>query len=113
VFTAVARKEKNFLWGNDAEKGTWLARVSACAGALAPTGPPSTQPSRSVVMFSRTVRWADRNLGVGGTPSSGNLAGIPQLFLLLFIFAIPFFALPFGVGDAAAEARPALNPEMT
>ena len=109
MFTAVARKEKYFLWGNDAEKGTWLARVSACAGALAPAGPPSTQPSRSVVMFSRTVRWADRNLGVGGTTSSGNLAGIPQLFLLLFIFAIPFFALPFGVESLLRRHGPPLT----
>ena len=31
---------------------------------------------------------------VGGNE---NLAGIPQLFLLLFTFGIPFFVLPFGV----------------
>ena len=109
MFTAVARKAKYFLWGNDAEKGTWFARVSACADALAPAGPPSTQPSRSVVMFSRTVRWADRNLGVGGTPSSGNAAGIPQHSLLLFIFAIPFFVLPFAVETLLLQARPALT----
>jgi len=29
--------------------------------------------------------------------SNGNLAGIPQLCLLLFTFAIPFFLLPFAV----------------
>jgi hypothetical protein len=29
--------------------------------------------------------------------SNGNLAGIPQLCLLLFIFALPFFLLPFAV----------------
>ena len=49
---------------------------------------------------------ADRNLGVGGTPSSGNLAGIPQLFLLLFIFAIPCFALPFGAETLLRRHRP-------
>ena len=67
MFTAVARKAKYFRWGNDAEKGTWFARV-------------------------------------------GNAAGIPQLSLLLFIFAIPFFALPVAVETLLLQARPALTP---
>jgi hypothetical protein len=49
----------------------------ACAGTLV------------VFAFRNSLWWI-----VG---SNGNLAGIPQLFLLLFIFAIPFFVLPFGM----------------
>ena len=49
----------------------------ACAGTLV------------VFAFRNSLWWI-----VG---SNGNLAGIPQLSLLLIIFAIPFFLLPFAV----------------
>jgi hypothetical protein len=61
--------------------GAWWraadASVVACAGTLV------------VFAFRNSLWWI-----VG---SSGNLAGIPQLCLLLFIFAIPFFLLPSAV----------------
>ena len=57
--------------------------------------------------MSRLAQSPHRKISAGGTRggaalwwivgSNGNLAGIPQLFLLLFIFAIPFFLLPFAV----------------
>ncbi len=53
------------------------ASVLACAGTLV------------VFAFRNSLWWI-----VG---SNGNLAGIPQLSLLLIIFAIPFFLLPFAV----------------
>ena len=53
------------------------ASVVACAGTLV------------VFAFRNSLWWI-----VG---SNGNLAGIPQLPLLLIIFAIPFFLLPFAV----------------
>ncbi len=46
--------------------------------------------------------------------SSGSLAGIPQLFLLLFIFAVPFFVLPFAVETLLRRHSPKpAGPEMT
>ncbi|MGH3286511.1 MAG: hypothetical protein ACRDPD_17835 [Streptosporangiaceae bacterium] len=51
------------------------ASVLACGGVLV------------IFAFRNSLWWI-----VG---SSGNLAGIPQLSLLLIIFAVPFFVLPF------------------
>ena len=44
-----------------------------------------------------TVVFAVRNWAWWIVGSGGNLAGIPQLCLLLFIFVIPFFLLLFAV----------------
>jgi hypothetical protein len=52
----------------------------------------------SVFAFRNSLGWI---LG-----SNGNLAGIPQLFLLLFIFATPLFVAAIRRGDSPAEAQP-------
>ncbi len=62
------------------------ASVLACAGVLV------------IFAFRDSLWWI-----VG---SDGNLAGIPQLSLLLIIFAVPFFVLPF-----AAETLLRLHDE--
>ena len=46
--------------------------------------------------------------------SSGSLVGIARLFLLLFIFAIPFFVLSFAVETLLRRHSPEpAGPEMT
>ena len=62
------------------------ASVLACAGVLV------------IFAFRNSLWWI-----VG---SDGNLAGIPQLSLLLIIFAVPIFVLPF-----AAETLLRLHDE--
>jgi hypothetical protein len=58
--------------------------------------------------------FAFRNLLWRIVGSDGNLAGIPQLFLLLFIFAIPLFVLPFAVETLLRRHSPKpAGPEMT
>jgi hypothetical protein len=62
-----------------------------------------------------TMVFAVRNSVWWIVGSNGNLAGIPQLFLLLSIFASPFFVLPFAVETfcrGTTSPEPAA-PEMT
>ncbi len=56
-----------------------------------------------------TMVFAVRNSVWWIVGSNGNLAGIPQLFLLLFIFASPFSCC-HSLWRLSAEARPALSP---